>query len=37
MQEGLNSAKAFLIISDQSIALSRLIMKEMDRGVTILN
>ncbi|MGI6538355.1 MAG: YitT family protein [Caldicoprobacterales bacterium] len=37
VQEGLNSAKAFLIISDQSIALSRLIMKEMDRGVTILN
>ncbi|MBE3101447.1 MAG: YitT family protein, partial [Firmicutes bacterium] len=37
IQEGLNTAKAVFIISDHSIEISDRIMKEMDRGVTLLN
>jgi uncharacterized membrane-anchored protein YitT (DUF2179 family) len=36
VQEGLNTAKAFFIISDHSEAISQRIIEEMDRGVTIL-
>jgi uncharacterized membrane-anchored protein YitT (DUF2179 family) len=37
VQEGLNTAKAFFIISDHSEAISQRIIEEMDRGVTILD
>lgn len=37
VQEGLNSAKAFIVISDHSRHISQMIMKEMDRGATLLN
>ena len=37
VQEGLNSAKALFIISDHSDEISRRILKEMDRGVTLLD
>ena len=35
--EGLNSAKAFILISDHSVQISDRIMKELDRGVTFLH
>ncbi len=37
VQEGLNTAKAVLIISDHSQEISKRIIDEMDRGVTLLN
>lgn len=37
IQEGLNSAKALFIISDESKAISQDILKKMDRGATLLN
>jgi uncharacterized membrane-anchored protein YitT (DUF2179 family) len=37
VQEGLNTAKAVLIISDHSHEISRRILEVMDRGVTLLN
>lgn len=37
VQEGLNTAKAFFIISDHSEAISQRIIEEMDRGVTMLD
>ncbi|HHY83627.1 MAG TPA: YitT family protein [Clostridiales bacterium] len=37
VQEGLNSAKAVFVISDHSEAISQRIMKEMDRGATLLD
>ena len=37
LQEGLNTAKAVFIISDHSGAISDRIMKDMDRGVTLLD
>ena len=37
VQEGLNSAKAVFIISDQSEEISQWILKELDRGATLLN
>jgi uncharacterized membrane-anchored protein YitT (DUF2179 family) len=36
VQEGLNTAKAFFIISDHAEAISERIIKEMERGVTML-
>lgn len=35
--EGMNTAKAFIIISDHSAAIATRIMNELDRGVTLLN
>jgi len=35
--EGLNAAKAFIIISDHSAEISQKIMEELDRGVTLLH
>lgn len=37
VQEGLNAAKAVFVISDHSLEISQRIMKEMDRGVTLLS
>ena len=37
VQEGLNAAKAFFIISDHAEEISKRIMEEMDRGVTMLD
>jgi uncharacterized membrane-anchored protein YitT (DUF2179 family) len=37
MLEGLNSAKAFIIISDHADDISHRIMTELDRGVTFLD
>ena len=37
VQEGLNTAKAVLIISEHSHEISRRILEEMDRGVTLLS
>jgi uncharacterized membrane-anchored protein YitT (DUF2179 family) len=37
VQEGLNTAKAVYVISNHSAEISQRIMKEMDRGVTLLN
>jgi uncharacterized membrane-anchored protein YitT (DUF2179 family) len=37
VQEGLNSAKAVFVISDHSLEISQRIMKDMDRGVTLLS
>lgn len=36
IQEGLNSAKAAIIISEHADEISRRVMEEMDRGVTVL-
>ena len=37
VQEGLNTAKAFFVISDHAEAISKRIIEEMDRGVTLLD
>ena len=37
IQEGLNTAKAFILISDHSVPIADRIMKELDRGVTLLH
>jgi len=37
VQEGLNTAKAVLVISDHSEAISKRVMNELDRGATLLN
>jgi uncharacterized membrane-anchored protein YitT (DUF2179 family) len=37
VQEGLNTAKAVYVISNHSVEISQRIMKEMERGVTLLN
>ncbi len=37
VQEGLNTAKAVLIISEHSHEIAQLILEKMDRGVTLLN
>jgi Uncharacterized protein conserved in bacteria (DUF2179). len=34
--EGMNSAKAFIIISDHSADIAKRVMNELDRGVTLL-